>query len=262
MGVPPSGAPVAAAVVTAGETRVLVGRSQKCTFGRGDENDLRIGQADVQLSRKAGSIVGVSDGALIRNLSRTQSIRYQALGGPEMWMAPGMVVGTMPFELVRLELFGKYGAVYAVEIDARGLLGGRRGRPVRSGLEPIGEEPPTLRQSTDGLTVYKPSRVPTGRELVYLAALCEPILTQPGGRPRSYRQIAERAGAKNPDTVRTTLDRLRNRLSNEGIPGLRSMDEAPRNEDSTYYVEALARWAIDSRTVDEERVFELFGPPA
>lgn len=234
-------------VVRSGTRRWALRPGDEITFGRGEDRDVRIGHDPVDdfVSREAGSVTGLRDGVLIRNTSRTQTLRFLAMPGPELSIRPGMAVGSMPFEQVRIDVPGRYGAEYTLQIDARGML-----RP-----PDLGESDPSARE--DGrVTRYGATRV-SDRERRLLAALCEPVLLLAGSRPASYREIAERLGGTTPASVRTGLDRLRNRLSDvDGIPRLRADDEA---SDPQGYLQALAHWAIDTGEMDARVVGQMLG---
>jgi len=232
------------AVVRHGSTSLSLGPGDELTFGRGADRDIRIGHdpRDDLVSRAAGTIVGLDDGALVRNLSQTQSFRFVAMPGPAFVVRPGMALGTMPHLRVRLEISGRHGQVYPVLLDLRGLV---RGATTLDGSRRPGVP-----------TDVEPGRL-SPRELRMLTALCEPMLLLAGREPATYREIAERlGGTATAQSVRTGLDRLRNRLSDEdGIPGLRADDDEPG--DPTHYVAALARWAIDTGQVDDEQVRQV-----
>ncbi|QJY45125.1 hypothetical protein [Pseudonocardia broussonetiae] len=225
-------------IVRSGQERRALRPSDELTFGRGNDRDIRIGHdpLDDFISREAGSLTGLRDGVLIRNTSRTQSVRFIAMPGPELRIRPGMALGSMPFEQVRIDIPGRHGRHYTLHIDARGM----------QHVPDLGPIAPVV--AARGVqTRFGAGRLST-RERLLLAALCEPVLTLAGSKPASYREIAERIGGTTPASVRTGLDRLRNRLSDaDGIPGLR-MDE--EWGDATGYLEALALWAIDTGEID------------
>jgi hypothetical protein len=238
-------------VVRYGRAVFRLRAGEELSFGRGEDRDIRIGYAprDDLVSRAAGVILGLDDGALVRNTSRTQSLRFVAMPGPWFPLRPGMAVGTMPHRQVRLEVLGRYGRVYPLHLDLRGLAVPDRGRP---------EAHPRSTSST----AYGPDQL-SPRELRLLAALCEPLLTLAGSEPSSYREIAERlGGTATASSVRTGLNRLRNRLADEyGIPGLRSDEDTwSEGRDATHFVAALAQWAIDTGQVDAGSTMLLLPP--
>ncbi|MDT0353965.1 hypothetical protein [Pseudonocardia charpentierae] len=240
------------AIVRSGTNRTwLLRLDDELTFGRGHDCDVHIGvdPPDDLVSREAGSLTGLHDGVLIRNTSRTQSIRFRPLPGPEVEIRPGMAIGTMPFSYVRLEVLGRHGVCYALHVDARGMTAERRLDVSRAASRVSRRSLPTR---------FGPDYKLTGRELRLLAALCEPLLTQAGGRAASYRHVAERLGnAATVNSVRTGLDRLRNRLANEGIPGLRSDADGDVGHDAQHFAQALARWAIDAKQIDDSSAMQL-----
>lgn len=231
------------AIVRYGSSSFRLRPADELTFGRGADRDIRIGHdpRDDLVSRAAGVIVGLEDGALVRNLSQTQSFRVVAMPGPAFVVRPGMALGTMPHLRIRLEVSGRYGQVYPVLLDLRGL--------VRSAATAGGSRPPGAPTASD------PDRL-SPRELRMLAALCEPMLLLAGREPATYREIAERlGGTATAQSVRTGLDRLRNRLADvDGIPGLRGDDDDPARGDAAHFVAALARWAIDTGQIGAEHI--------
>ncbi|GAA2903118.1 hypothetical protein GCM10010472_71680 [Pseudonocardia halophobica] len=235
-------------IVRSGTRRWALRPGDEVTFGRGEDRDIRIGHEPLDdfVSRDAGSLTGLRDGVLIRNTSKTQAIRFLAMPGPELRIRPGMAVGSMPFEQVRIDIPGRYGAEYTLHLDARGMLS-------PPDLGPF-EEPV---RDNGRVTRYGASRL-SERERRMLAALCEPVLTLAGSRPATYREIAERLGGTTPASVRTGLDRLRNRLSDtDGIPGLRGDEDSC---ETAGYLEALAHWAIDTGEIDGQVVEEVLDP--
>ncbi|MEU9396333.1 hypothetical protein AB0D86_40840 [Streptomyces sp. NPDC048324] len=216
------------------------------TFGRGAERDIRFAYdpQDDFVSRQAGSLIALKDGVLVRNDSRTQGLILQAFPGPEIPVGPRMAVGTMPYEQVRLVVPGRHGSRYALLLDMRGLQAWRQ---QQASTGPADTRPagvvPTRAQATKI----------TARELRLLAALCEPLLLLAGeeAAAATYRQIADRVGGT-PASVRTCLDALRNRLTDDdGIPGLRS-DDPPGGTRADAFGPALAQWALTSGTVTIE----------
>ena len=218
------------------------------TFGRGADRNIRIGHdpTDNLVSRAAGSILGLVDGALVRNVSRTQSLTFIAMPGPSFVLRPSMAIGTMPYRRVRPEVLGRHGRVYSLLLDVHGLRR-ERGDGTGSGRPGVPTD-----VGADRLSL---------RELRLLAALCEPLLALAGGEPATYREIASRlGGTATAASVRTGLDRLRNRLADEGMPGLRAdEDDGAAGRDGGRFVAALARWAIDTGQVNSDGV-ELLLP--
>ncbi|MGW3360541.1 hypothetical protein ACWDFL_34990 [Streptomyces bungoensis] len=214
------------------------------TFGRGAERDIRFAYdpQDDFVSRQAGSLIALKDGVLVRNDSRTQGLILQAFPGPEIPVGPRMAVGTMPYEQVRLVVPGRHGSRYALLLDTRGL----RAQPPPAGIGAVDTRP------AGALPTRAQAAKITAREMRLLAALCEPLLLLAGGEATAatYRQIADRVGGT-PASVRTCLDALRHRLSDDdGIPGLRN-DDAPGARADTFGP-ALAQWALSSGTVTTE----------
>ena len=236
-------ATAAHATVRHGSLSLELRPGEELTFGRGADCDIRIGHdpTDDLVSRAAGSILGLVDGALVRNTSRTQSLTFIAMPGPSFVLRPKVAIGTMPHGRVRLEVLGRHGRVYSLLLDVQGLRR-ERGDSTGSGRPGIPTD-----VGADRLSL---------RELRLLAALCEPLLAFAGGEPATYREIASRlGGTATAASVRTGLDRLRNRLADEGIPGLRGdEDDGSAGRDSGRFVAALARWAVDTGQVNSEGV--------
>jgi hypothetical protein len=221
------------------------------TFGRGRGRDIRFGHdpEDDYVSREAGTLVGLSDGVLVRNESHTQPLVLQAFPGPEALVAPLTAVATLTHEQLRLVIPGRHGARYVLMIDTRGM------RPATAEHEPEGE----LDESLPVRAMAQPTRAGatklTPREHRLLAALCEPmlILAGPEARPANYREVAKRVGST-AAAVRTCLDELRMRLSDvDGIPGLRgASDEGAHPEGAQSYLPALALWAVHSGVITRD----------
>lgn len=233
----------ARATVRYGSLSLELRPGEELTFGRGADRSIRIGHdpTDDLVSRAAGSLLGLVDGALVRNTSRTQSLTFIAMPGPSLVLRPSMAIGTMPYGRVRLEVLGRHGRVYSLLLDVQALQkdrhdgtgSGRVGLPTDVGA--------------DRLSL---------RELRLLAALCQPLFALAGGEPATYREIACRlGGTATAASVRTGLDRLRNRLADEGIPGLRvDEDDGSAGRDGGRFVAALARWAVDTGQINPEGV--------
>lgn len=251
--------PVGLTVVHFGGRRWWLATGRQLTFGRASDRDIRFARdpEDDFVSRRAGVLVGMTDGVLVRNESGTQSLLLQAFPGPETVIPPGAAMATLPHDFVRLVVPGRHGARYSMTIDTR---------PIRadadaaggSGAAPCPASPIGRRTRTQ---VGKLS----DREMRLLAALCEPLMTLsgPAAAAASYRQIAVRTGSTRA-TVKTCLDALRMRLSDaDGIPGLRGGDRVEDQEDSVgwSYLPALAAWAVNSRVVTLASLDLLASPP-
>jgi len=232
----PEALPAGVSIVRLAGRTWLLAPGDELSFGRGPDRDIRFAYEpeDDWVSRRAGTLVGLTDGVLIRNDSRTQGLVLQAFPGPEMPIGPQVTLGTRPFEQLRLVVPGRHGGRYALIIDTRRLRGG----------EPAAE-PAVVPPSTPPTN---PAARLTPRELRLLTALCEPMLTLAGEAavPATYREVATRVG-QTAASVRTCLDALRHRLTEQdGIPGLRGDPEQPERGD---YRLPLVRWALQSATV-------------
>lgn len=226
--------------VRLGGRRWSMSAGQELTFGRGRDQDVRFGHdpVDDYVSRHAGTLVALCDGVLVRNDSGTQAVLLIAMPGPELRIAPGAAVATMPYPLLRLVVPGRFGSRYGLVLDCSEL----RPAPLRDVPLRV-----PVQDAAGGCTRGGASRI-TPREMRMLVALCEPLLTCAGDAPATYRQIAAALGTT-PQTVRTCLDGLRARLSDlDGIPGLRLDDDGDSRE-GTSYLAALAHWAVDTREV-------------
>jgi hypothetical protein len=212
------------------------------TFGRGCDRDIRFGHSpeDDFVSNEAGSLIAEAERVLVRNDSRTQGIYLYPLPGPVKNIGPGDVAGTS-HEKLQVIVPGGYSATYTIHLAIAGLPEPRRlGPPARA-----------VPRATDRLPT-RPGRWISHGERVLLAALCEPLLLYAGPQavPATYQQAAKRAGVVK-QTVRNALDKLRERLTSEGIPGLgrEGDDDAVPGAD---YRAALARWAVESLTITSD----------
>lgn len=236
------------AVIRMANQRWSLAAADELTFGRGQQCDIRFGYdpADDYVSRKAGTLIGQPDSVLIRNDSRTQGLILQAFPGPEMAVPPQAMIGTSPYQQLRLIVPGRHGGRYALIIDTRNL----HSTPVESA--------PSATVGPADIIATNPAARVTPRELKLLTALCEPILILAGDDAvaATYQQIAVRVGQRK-DSVRACLDQLRVRLTDvDGIPGLRSTEDQEKAD----YRGSLARWALESRTVTTAhlRLLETF----
>jgi hypothetical protein len=227
------------------------------TFGRGSDRDIRFAYdpVDDYVSHEAGTLTAVDDGLLVRNDSRTQSVLLIAFPGPQQQIGPGMVVGTMPHTRLRVVVPGRHGAIYTIHLDLRDQLASNG-----QGSSPDASPPPTPGTVPgDRLPTRSGPGALTPRERRILAALCEPLLIFAGAAavPATYSEIAQRTdGTK--AAVRNTLDNLRSRLTDrDGIPGLRH--ESDPGVPGSDYRAALARWALESRTITADDL-RLLGP--
>lgn len=219
------------------------------TFGRGSDRDIRFGHSpeDDYVSNEAGRLVAEEDVVLVQNDSRTQGIVLEPFPGAEQNIAPGAVLG-LRRKYLNVIVPGGYDVTYTIRLA-------RQGPP-----EPPGPLVLLRTASADRKPTRSGPSSLTPRERKLLAALCEPLLIFAGSAavPATYEMIARRTGGKR-DAVRNTLDNLRARLSMEGIPGLRHVDddEVPRAD----YRAALARWALDSGTITVADL-KLLAPPS
>ncbi len=241
---PTVAAPPGAALIRLGNQRWSLAPGAQLSFGRGQDRDIRLAREpeDDYVSRRAGVLIGLGDGVLIRNSSHTQSLLLQAFPGPELVVAPQSAVATLPHDYLRLVIPGRHGARYVIAIDTRG-------------MNPSREVPPDP-VAAPAIPVGRPTKAGAGRitprERRFLAALCEPVLTLagPAAAPATYRQIAERLGTTQA-TAKSCLDQLRARLSDvDGIPGLRSDEDA--DDPGHSYLPALAAWAVHSGAVTDD----------
>lgn len=76
---------------------------------------------DDDVSRRAGRLVGLDDGLLVRNDSSTQAVLLVAVPGPELRIAPGAAGATMPHALLQLAVPGRFGGRYGLVLDVRAL---------------------------------------------------------------------------------------------------------------------------------------------
>jgi hypothetical protein len=248
------GGPAARKVQAVGREWLLV-LGDVLTFGRGGDRDIRFGHdpVDDYVSQEAGALIAADDGLLVRNDSRTQTLWLIAYPGPQKQVDPGEMIGTMPHARARVIVPGRYGVIYTIHLDMRGLSAseGRTQLPVPSASpEPV---------IVDRLPTRSGPSTLTPRERRLLAALCEPLLifAGPDAVPATYAEIAQRTGGTK-HAVRNTLYNLRDRLSTvDGIPGLRQEGDYDDREGD--YRLALARWALASKTTTEADL-SLLGP--
>lgn len=229
------------AIVRFGNRRWELSPGDELSFGRAEGRDLRLGHdpEDTWVSREAGTLVVLDHVVLVRNDSNSQPLLLQTFPGPEYVLEPRGAVAAPGGEQVRVVVPGLWGSQYAMAVDVSRL---RRAdpRPDESAEGVViavrATASPTLRLEL------------TDRDRLYLAALCEPLLTLagPAATAATYKQIGERLG-RSPRYVRNRLDALRNHLAVHGVPGMRSDDEEEATQAG--YVGALAMWAIRNKIV-------------
>jgi hypothetical protein len=171
---------------------------------------------------------------LIRNESSSKQLALRPLVGSERLIGPGEATTSRPHPQFFLVAIGRFGAEYAVHVDARDLV------PDSGSAETDPNAPET---------VSVPAVSPTPAQRRLLAALCEPLLTRTGPKasPATYRQIGQRVGRR-PDYVRTVLKRLREQLAAQGVAALVAFGADNGTEDFRL---PLAMWAIRSGTVTD-----------
>ncbi|WP_432563712.1 hypothetical protein [Kineococcus sp. SYSU DK003] len=239
------------AVITAGSLRQTLAPGDTLTFGRGAGHDLRIGHEpeDLRVPRAAGRLECRADGVLVHNTSDKRSISARTFPGPGFEIAPGALVGTVPYDMVQLVIQGQTGNQYAINIDTRGLVASiPPPQPERSGSD--GSRPTVGFVRIDGLRL---------RERHLLLALCLPAWSGRRGAEEvpSYAEMEsifrERGVAVSAGRLRKDLDLLRRKLSEEhqvenvytaepgGVPAGGKQSFLP----------GLARWARTSGNVTE-----------
>lgn len=250
----PSGAHV---VVSAGtQARVLV-PGDVLTFGRGAQNDLRVGAVaeDLRVPRLAGRLECRPDGVLIHNTSDKRPLLMEMFPGPSFEIPPRMLVGTMPHDLVTIVVRGEGRRTYPVRIDLRPLAvscGRRDGSAATAAEDPA---------RTVGYW-----RIPaiTERQRTLLCALCLPGSiggNGPAGVPayaEMERILAERGVRLTAKTIRNTLDDLRQWLTLEhGVADIYGEDAAVTPGGKQSFLPELARWARLSGNVTDAELEEF-----
>ena len=211
------------------------------TFGRSDDCDIVLIRKveDLLVSRQAGRLTAVAGGLLVTNESKGNPIYLRGIPGRELKIEPRMTLGTMPFNRCRVVVFGGQAEPYVLEITCAAAEGSSAIGPGPAETSKAGAPTTLGYQRLDMLETQRR----------YLAALCEPILTAVGASPADYQEIAERCGVAS-GTVRKSLDALRLRVSECGIPGLvhpaGSSQKAPG---AVNFRLALANWAVSSGNV-------------
>ena len=235
------------AVVSFGAEQRLLILDDELTVGRGKTCDLRIAHdpSDDHISRLAATLRTLEDCVLVRNESTSKQLALRPLVGSERLIGPGEATTSLPHTQFFLVAIGKFGAEYAVHVDARDLV------------------PDTAPVTTDPnapATVSVPLTSPTAAQRRLLAALCEPLLTRTGPRasPATYREIGERVGRR-PDYVRVVLKRLREQLAAQGVASMVAFSSDKVTEDFRL---SLAMWAIRSGTVTDADLKGLDDEPA
>jgi hypothetical protein len=208
------------------------------TFGRSDDCDIVLTRPveDRLVSRQAGRLTAVDGGVLVTNESRRNPVYLRGIPGAEHKIEPRMTLGTMPFERCRVVVIGGQPEPYVLDITCLAAEGSSAAKPVPADTAKAGD-PTTLG--------YQRIDMPRAQRR-YLAALCEPLLTGVGAAPASYREIAERCGVAL-GTVRKSLDALRMKVSEYGVPGLIHPGDASGKARGTVNLRArLADWAVSS----------------
>jgi hypothetical protein len=217
------------AVVTFLDGEWLLRDGESLSFGRQSSCALRVGNADspgpedLGVSRRSGTLIHARGSLWVRNDSATQPLYvHSPVRGEQVLELRGDMLSLAE---PRLEVVLK-GRVLthriSVELEPARLVDGVED-------DAPGTSPPTV------VTLQL-----SDRERRHLAAVCEPLLTRTGAdvRPATYAEAAARLGlARN--TVRNSLDGLRRRLFDAGVPGMDSPDAK----------DTLARYAVRSHTI-------------
>lgn len=241
--------------ISVGRQRHDLAPGASLTFGRSRTNDLRLGHDpdDLRVPRWAGRLEGRPDGVLIHNLSDSAPLLVETFPGPGFEIAPLMLVGTMPHDLVTVVVAGTAGRRHTLTVDATDLVC----RPA---------EPVARRDSGVGATVgYRRIDELTARQRTLLCALCLPTTLgwSGGGTVPTYAEMEEILAARgirmSAKTIRNALDDLRRTLAvDHGIEGVHTGDQptgSPAGRVS--FLPALSRWAVASRTVTDAELEEF-----
>lgn len=201
-------------------SRLCLGRSRSC--------DVRLPDDD-HLSRRAGSLHGLTDCVLVRNDSATKPLVLRPPIGEDRLVEPGAGTTSLPYRRFAVVLAGCGGSLVSVEVDVRPLA--PPARPVASG------------STRAGPTVTDPVDLSAAQRRV-LTELCLPVLTSSGALavPATYAAVGERLGLS-PGYVRNVVKSLREMLAGCGVPGLTADDPDGARAD---YRWPLVRWALRS----------------
>lgn len=246
------------AVVRCGGLRRELAPGEVLAFGRGQGNDLRIGHdpADLRIPRYAGRLECRADGVLVHNTSDKRSLVVETFPGEPFEVAPLMVAGTGPHDLVTVSIDGEHGR-YALSVDVTGL---------RSAAHP--PKPPlpmtaVLGGPSSATVGFARIESLTPRHRLLLCALCLPSAFGWNGQhgTPSYAEmeqiLAERGHRTSAKTVRNVLDDLRRELATaHGVDGVWEEAGAERAGRESY-LPRLARWARLSGNVTTEELADF-----
>lgn len=246
------------AVARCGPQRRELAPGEVLAFGRGQGNDLRFGHdpADLRIPRYAGRLECRADGVLVHNTSDKRALVVETFPGEPFEVAPLMVAGTGPHDLVTVTIDGEHGT-YAVSVDVTGLRA--TAAPPRPPL-PMTAVAGAASASTVGFARIE-SLTPRHRTL--LCALCLPSAFGWNGQhgTPSYAEmeaiLAERGHRTSAKTVRNVLDDLRRELATaHGVDGVWEEAGAERAGRESY-LPRLVRWARLSGNVTTEELADF-----
>lgn len=223
------------AMASFGESQWPLAAGASLSVGRYSGNDLRVGSADcpgpedLGVSRRAATLSYARGRIWIRNDSASQPLYVRPPVGPELVVEAGGMIVSLPDARFEIVLKGRV-LIYRIRIEQRDCA------------ERVGARPATGLTTVTELPLSK-------RERRFLAAVCEPILCG-GGRPATWGDAATRLN-RNASYVRRTLEAVRQRLADDGVPGM--VDERDATDQLAWYaVRTGSITSVDIADIDSQ----------
>lgn len=194
---------------------VTIGRSPRCDVVLPAEDDF--------VSRRAVTVVVARDHVEVVNTSDKRELRLRPPVGEDVVVRPLGSATNRGMPAFSIVLAGLRGEEYLIEVKG-----------------PSGESEEARSTVLGDATLARPFPL-TAAETAVVVALCRPMLVGNGAAavPSTYAEIGRDLGLQ-PGYVRNVVRRVRDRLTDAGVPGL----EAGQGDGAADFRLPLARYAI------------------